>query len=156
MSITAADLGYNKVIINGGSNYAYKLMDYQWVTVGGVDVRYWIALPGSVKTGEFVPNGDAESVTLFTEKYIAESFNSLWKKDDRFQHGDFLVSKDHTHVFLYTKQGGVEKVWRLDGAEATFQSTLANREAEYGTLKKLMRGWSGKAATYDNMTDVSK
>lgn len=156
MAIAKSELSYNVIITNTGSNYAYKLLDYVWVTVGGTDVRYWMAIPGNVRTGEFVPTGDSESVTTFTDKYIVDGFDKKWVKDDRFKHGDFLVSKDNVHVFLYTKQDGAEKVWRLDGSEATFQSTLANREAEYGTLKKLQRGWSGKNATFENMTDINK
>lgn len=156
MAIAKSELTYNVIITNTGSNYAYKLLDYQWVTVGGTDVRYWMAIPGNVRTGEFVPTGDAESVTTFTDKYITEGFDKKWVKDDRFKHGDFLVSKDHGHVFLYTKTDGSEKVWRLDGGENTFQSNLASRELEYGTLIKLKRGWSGKDASYENLTDISK
>lgn len=156
MAITTSDLRYNVVVTNAGSNYALKLVDYAWVTVNGTDTRYWMAQPGNTRTGDFVATGSAEDISAITDNHVTTYYDKVWTKDDRFKHGDFLVSKDHTHVFLYTKQDGVEKVWRLDGSEATFQSTLANRESEYGTLKKLQRGWSGKGATFDNLTDINK
>lgn len=156
MAIAKSELTYNKVITTSGSNYAYKLLDYQWVTVGGTDVRYWMALPGNVRTGEFVPTGDAESVTVFTDKYITDSFDKLWVKDDRFKDGDFLVDKEQKNVFLYRKSGaGYEKVWKLNGGIGSFQSTLSSREQEYGTLTRLQRGWSGENANITSLGSSS-
>lgn len=149
MSITKDDLKYNVIITNKGSNYAYQLLDCVWVTIAGKDVMYWVAQPGNVRTGDFVPSTDAEAVTLFTEKYLTESFDKVWKKDDRFKDGDILTTADGKITFLYRKVNGAEKVWKL-GGEQVWQSSLASREADYGTLKKVQRGWSGESANFSN------
>jgi hypothetical protein len=149
MALKKSDLVYGVIINNVGSNYAYKLSDYVWTAVNGVDTKYWIALPGNVRTGDFILGTDPEATSLFTEKYILDSFDRLWVKEDRFKDGDILVDKDDM-VFLYRKVNGVEKVWKMSGTNA-WQATLASREAEYGTLKKVQRGWSGEDANFHKM-----
>jgi len=152
MALVKTDLGYHAVIISEGSNYAYRLVDYVWVTVNGTDVRYWIVTPGSIRTGDFVASTDPETTTLLTETYIITSFDKKWKKDDRFKDGDLLVTGDGENTFLYRKVDGVEKVWKLTGnSSGIFQSSLHTRESEYGTLKKIQRGWSGEDANFSNM-----
>lgn len=152
MSLEKSDLTQGVVIKNSGSNYAYKLIEKSWVIVAGTHVVYWTVLPGNTRTGDFVASSDPETVSLLSEKYILESFNSKWVKDDRFKDGDFLISKGGDHVFLYRFGDGVEKVWKLNGGTATWQATLASREREYGTLSKLSRGWSDEHATIETLS----
>lgn len=157
MAIETSELKYQVIIKNDRSFYAHRLEEFLWINVNGKDVRYWVTVPGSVRSGLFVPSTDIEAVSVFSEDYISRNFDMIWTQDERFKNGDFLTDAENKHVFLYTKkEGETERVWLLSGGNATFQSSLSSRESTYGELKKIRRGWSDAHATFENMVDISK
>lgn len=150
MAITKSDLAIGVILVNEGSNTARKILDYAWVEVNGVSVKYWIAALGSVGTGKFVQAEDADYVSAYTVERLLRNYENVWIPGKGYKDGDILVSQAGNTHFIVKGEGGGQKLWRLS-AGRTFWTTLQAARVDYGPLKQVIKGYTDEDVNFKTL-----
>ncbi len=129
-----SSLYVDEILVYGENDlYGAKVLETVWVSIDGVETKFYITQTGKVVGNEFVLNKGKGYVSLDHKESLASYYSRKWTKD-RFTEGQFLRGSDYyskNKTFYFESE---DKVWSLQTGKV---DTLKNRELDYGQLVEL-------------------
>lgn len=129
-----SSLYVGQILVYGkGDLYGAKVINTVWVTVDGVETKFYITQSGKVVGNEFVLNKGKGYVTLDHKDSLASYYSQTWTPE-RFTEGQFLRGTDYyskNKSFYFESES---RVWSLQTGKV---DTLKNRELDFGQLVEL-------------------
>lgn len=115
----------------GGGYYGASVLDYTWITVDGVETKYWAIQFGKVEGEKFV--AEKGDVHFLPKKHFKSlGYDLEWTDGPEFNNGDFLVDQNG-QVYFYQN---ADQLWKLGKGEYTDGAQYASLK-HYRDNKKL-------------------